>query len=373
MGFDDWTTAETLGGRYVLGATIGTGRTTTVVTADDLRLRREVAVKLFRTAPDEDDLARLAAEAQVLAGLSHPGLVPVFDVSLDTERPYLVMLLVPGGSLRELAGRDELEPADVARLGAHLADVLDYVHARGVVHGEIDTSNVLLDEEGAGYLAGFGTAGEYAKPSGDIYALGTMLDGCLPEDLGAEWRTVLGVMTDPDPDQRPDAARCAEVLRNIASGDTADIPLPQLGQDEAEPPVEPASKRIRGAYAGLVGMGLAVTALAAVVATSTTGTPRDPAGEEQPQVEEPAPETGVRPPGQTYPAPVQRPDTSTPPSTTGDPSRISQRRTSEAPPDEGDSGPGNGNGRGDGNGNGRDDDNGNGNGGLLGGILGGLL
>lgn len=373
MDHHDWMTAGALAERYVLRARVGAGRATTVYAAEDTRLQRPVAVKLFHDLPDEDGLTLFAAEAQVLAGLSHPALVTVYDVNLDAARPYMVMRLIDGGPLSGRIHQDGLRPTAVARLGAQLAEVLAYVHERGVVHGDVDATNVLVDEQGDGHLTGFGTDRGLGKPSGDIHALGMTLAECLPFDLGGEWRVVLTAMTDRDPDARPDAVRCAELLRNIAAGDTAAFPLPRVEPDPAEletARVEPAPKRIRPAYAGLTGMGLAVSALAVVMATGGTDTPGRPTGE-QPRVEQPAEGTHAKPPAQTYPVPPDRQavETSRPPT------RDTSRATSTPPPSDpspsGGNGendnPGPGNGTGEGNGNGKGKDKG-----LLGDLLDGL-
>lgn len=396
MDHQDWTSTGALGDRYVLRARVGSGRTTTVYTADDVRLERRVAVKLFHSYPDEYGMAVFATEARVLAGLSHPGLVTVYDVNLDVDRPYLVMRLIDGASLDTRVERDGLEPAKVARLGAQLAEVLAYVHERGVVHGDLDAGDVLIDAQGDGHLTGFGTDRGLGRPADDVHALGLTLAECLPfepAELGGEWAVVLGAMTDRDPGARPDAACSAEMLRNIASGDTDSFPLPRLAPttddeladsvDSADPlddpddePVlvapRPAARRKRPAYAGLAGMGLAMAALAVLVATAG-GDPQQPAEQQRkpaPQAEQPE-ETGPRPPGQTYPTPAPARQGKPPASKTADkPDRdpSSSRPPSSTTPPDGDGeqdggGPGNGNGNGNGNG----DDKG-----LLGRIIDGL-
>src|ERR1700741_3385329 len=322
MDHTQWNTTGTLGDRYVLRTRVGSGRATTVYIADDVRLERRVAVKLFHTTPHEDDLARFAAETELLAGLSHPGLVTVYDVNLDTVLPYLVMRLIDGGPLSEYVDDQDITPSALAQLGAQLADVLNYVHERGIVHGDIDAHNVLIDEQGAGHLTGFGVDRGLRWPSDDIHALGVMLEEGLPQDLGPEWRTVIEMMTDPDLEQRPDAVRCGELLRNLAAGDTTDIPLPRLGSEQEDPldllagpgagtlgdaPTEPPPRK-RPAYAGLAGIGLALAALVAVVVTTTTASPGGQSGEQRQDspAEEQDAEPGAKLPAQSYPQPAPR-------------------------------------------------------------------
>jgi serine/threonine protein kinase len=367
MDYTDWTTTGALGDRYVLRHRVGSGRATTVYVAEDVRLERQVALKVFDDLHDEDGYTRFATEAQVLAGMSHPGLVTVYDVNLTAERPYLVMRLVDGRPLGGVVDDGGLEPVAVAQLGAQLADALDYVHERGVVHGDVAAANVLVDAHGAGHLTGFGTDRGFGRPSGDIDALGRTLAACVPYDLGPEWDTVLGLMTDPDPDQRPDAARCGELLRNLASGGTADIPLPRAEatttQHIAELPAKRSPARRRATYAGLAGMGLAVAALAVVAATASSGTGDEPSGEQQDrQVEEPTGEPQIKPPGQSYPqAPAQRPAPRPAKRAPGN-ATSTVTATQPAPPPPSD-GPGAGNGNGNGRGKHK---------GLLGSILDGL-
>lgn len=383
MHHTDWTTTGALGDRYVLRSRVGSGRTTTVYAAADVRLEREVAVKLFHAVPDQDGLARFASEAQVLGGLSHPGLVTVYDVNLDAQAPYMVMRFIDGNPLSDLVQPEGMEPRVVARLGAQLADVLAYVHERGVVHGDVDAHNVLIDTAGDGHLTGFGADYGLGTMPGDVYSLGMMLAECLPFGLGGEWRVVLASMTDPDPAARPTAYRAAGMLRNILSGDTSEFPLPlQRGEEDADEPLlddEPeergkaSARHIRPAYAGLTGMGLAVSVLAVVLATTNPQQPDRPTGEQPPAVERPSGRKLPQPPGQSYPqAPGQlqaepdEPETST----KARPKPPRPPETSQPPrQDDGDrdgrDGPGRGRGDDNGRGPGRDDD-----GGLLGDLLG---
>jgi tRNA A-37 threonylcarbamoyl transferase component Bud32 len=256
-----------LGGRYHLGRELGRGGAATVHEAADVLLGRAVAVKRFRVDGNTSTVYRFGVEARLLANLSHPGLVTVYDVCLDGDRPYLVLQLVNGTTLRKVIDDGPLEPDVVARLGARLADVLAYIHSCDVVHRDLKPSNVLLDKAGVCYLADFGVARAlsaahltasdefvgtvaYLAPEQvtdadtghavDVYALGLVLLECLtgrteytgttaeaavarlsrrprvPSSLDPGWRTVLTAMTERDPADRPTAARCAELLSALA-------------------------------------------------------------------------------------------------------------------------------------------------------------
>lgn len=268
---------ELLDGRYRLGRLVGTGGMADVHEATDLRLGREVAVKLFRRRAEGETAARLDSEARLLSGLSHPGLLRVFDVAPDSDRPYLVMQLVRGRTLRREIDKGPLDPQRTARLGARLADTLAYVHSRGITHRDVKPSNVLLSESVGCYLADFGIAraegdarmtltghcvgtaaylapeqvqGEPSGPSADVYALGLMLIECLtgrpefdgtdieaavarlhrdpriPAGLPDPWPETLAAMTARDPAERPDAADCAQRL--AAAALTGGRPLPPV-------------------------------------------------------------------------------------------------------------------------------------------------
>ncbi|MDQ2754111.1 MAG: PASTA domain-containing protein [Actinomycetota bacterium] len=168
-----------LGGRYRLSRPLGAGASAHVYVADDVRLRRRVAVKVLHPAlaGDEAFLRRFEAEARVVAGLRHPHILRVYDWGDDEGTPYLVTELLEGGSLRSLLDRGHLlSPAQAARLGADVARALDYAHGRGLVHRDIKPANLLFDEEGRVTVADFGLAralaeATWTEPAGAV--LGT--------------------------------------------------------------------------------------------------------------------------------------------------------------------------------------------------------
>ncbi len=256
--------------RYRLGRRLGGGGVADVFEARDLRLRRRVAVKSCRNAHAPADLV---AEAELLAGLSHPGLLTLFDFGYDGPRPYLVLQLASGGTLRDRLDSGPLTTDRVAEIGLAIADVLSYVHGEGIVHRDVKPANVLFDEEGECYLADFGIAcpsgdpeskvrgtaaylapeqvsGDEIGPAADVYALGLVLLECLtgepefpgdgeeavtarlvhrpkvPGAWGREWRAVLTAMTDVDPAKRPDSATCVTLLRALCTGER--VPLGKL-------------------------------------------------------------------------------------------------------------------------------------------------
>jgi len=148
-GLRDWW----LGRRYQLLAPIGRGGASTVFRGIDKRLARPVAVKVVDLAGVRTrDIRRFAAEARVLGGLAHPGLVALLDVGADlgpAREPlaYLVMELVEGVTLATMLERGPLDPGQVADVGRQLAQALEHAHVAGVVHRDVKPANILLSTE----------------------------------------------------------------------------------------------------------------------------------------------------------------------------------------------------------------------------------
>ncbi|HKU35265.1 MAG TPA: protein kinase [Paenarthrobacter sp.] len=277
-----------LGGRYQLGRILGRGAMSTVYQAQDVRLGRDVAVKLFLPGSgDESFRVRQETEMRLLAGFDHPGLVRAFDAGVDTrndeERAFLVMELAEGRDLRAALADGSMKVADVSAIGVRLAGALAQVHRQGVIHRDIKPANILVSD-GSGSsrsvkLADFGVAlvmsenrltatgftvgtaqylspeqaqGLHLTPASDIYSLGLVLLECLtgkaeypgtpvetaaarlhrapqiPSNLPEKLRTLLQAMTDMDPARRPKASDVEAVLasprRWFTAGRTAILP-----------------------------------------------------------------------------------------------------------------------------------------------------
>lgn len=148
-----------LDGRYRLDAVIARGGMSTVHLATDERLDRHVAVKLLdpALAGDRAFVDRFTLEARSVARLSDPGIVQVFDQGVAGGTAFLVMELVPGGTLRELLDeRGPMPPYAAAAVLRPLLGALREAHASGLVHRDIKPENVLISSNGVVKLADFG-------------------------------------------------------------------------------------------------------------------------------------------------------------------------------------------------------------------------
>lgn len=133
-------------GRFRLIRELGRGRFGIVYLARDDQLDRDVAIKVARpeVAADDEHRQRFGREAELAAGLHHPGIVPIHEVGVEGPWLFIVMGLCDGDTLTEW-GQDrngQISPAQAARITKQIADAIAHGHARGVVHRDIKPSNV---------------------------------------------------------------------------------------------------------------------------------------------------------------------------------------------------------------------------------------
>ena len=143
---------DLLEGRYRIAAQIARGGMSTVYTAVDTRLDREVAVKVMdpQLAQEPKFRKRFEREARAVAKLNHPALVNVFDQGVDEEYVFLVMELVTGGSLRELlAERGPMPPHAAISVMRSVLTALSVAHETGMIHRDIKPDNVLISDRSA--------------------------------------------------------------------------------------------------------------------------------------------------------------------------------------------------------------------------------
>ena len=197
--------------RYELRAVLGRGGMGEVYEAVDRQLNRTVAVKILRPelAADRRFPARFRREARTVAGLSHAGIVAVYDVGEDDGNTFIVMELVAGRTVGDLIGSESpLDPGRVARIGMSAAQALAHAHSRGVVHRDVAPGNLMVTAGDEVKVLDFGIARAArgsARP-GSGTARGTVAY-VAPEQLSGH-----------TPDHRADIYGLGAVLYELATG-----------------------------------------------------------------------------------------------------------------------------------------------------------
>lgn len=190
---------------YEFGELLGQGGFGVVYRAHQSVVSRDVAVKVVspKYANQPEFIRRFESEAQVVARLEHPHIVPLYDFWREPDSTCLVMRFLRAGSLRDLIEKQGmLDTAMVSKVLEQIGRALKFAHDSGVVHQDIKADNIFLDDDGNAYLSDFGIAkevgadasddsgtlvgtpaymapeqirGEGAGPQSDIYAFGIML------------------------------------------------------------------------------------------------------------------------------------------------------------------------------------------------------
>src|SRR5262249_55205461 len=147
-------------GDYELKRVLGTGGMGVVHKAKQLSLNRLVALKMIRAGvlADDAELRRFQNEAEAVAALDHPRLLPLPGVGEHDGQRYSSMKLGPGGSLAARLGRYRDDPRAAARLVAEAAEAVHHAHLRGILHRDLKPANILVDEQGHPHVTDFGLA-----------------------------------------------------------------------------------------------------------------------------------------------------------------------------------------------------------------------
>ncbi|HEY8074936.1 MAG TPA: serine/threonine-protein kinase, partial [Labilithrix sp.] len=160
-------------GRYVLVEKVGAGGMGSVFAAEDPALARTIAIKLVRTTLRSDRAnENLLAEARMMAQLSHPNVVPVYDVGAEAEHVFLAMELIDGGNLRQWLAEEKRTVPAIVRVFLEAGRGLVAAHRAGLVHRDFKPDNVLVGKDGRVVVTDFGLAHSTLAPSDRV--AGTM-------------------------------------------------------------------------------------------------------------------------------------------------------------------------------------------------------
>jgi serine/threonine protein kinase len=263
-------------GRYDVEKELAQGGMGLIFLARDPYIQRQVVVKVLMYSRTLDDVYKefFQQEAELIAALEHPCIVPVYDFGWHGEQPYIVMRYMSGGSLDDHLEKAELKLTEISHILKRVAEALDAAHAKNIVHRDVKLSNILFDSSGEAFLSDFGIAksktvsddegdwlvgtpaymspeqvkGKHVDGRSDIYALGVvlyrLLTGQLPfesdsttalinahvdlpipdirlikANLPAVWQDVVGKAMAKDPEQRyATAGDFARDVQEVVSG-----------------------------------------------------------------------------------------------------------------------------------------------------------
>ena len=216
------------GTRYTLVAPLGRGGMGSVYRVHDQALERDVALKVLTVEGGARAVERLRAEARILAGLEHPGIVPVHDAGLLADgRPYYAMKLVRGVRLDALV-KTNPGMSVLLRAFESLCEAIAFAHERGVWHRDLKPENVMVGDFGEvlvldwgvgqvgtpGFMAPEQMSGSGVDQRSDVHGLGRILETLLPADAPHALVAIARKAGAPDPGARYASVR--ELRQDVA-------------------------------------------------------------------------------------------------------------------------------------------------------------
>ncbi|SDP25882.1 serine/threonine protein kinase [Klenkia soli] len=237
------TTPQVLGERYEIGGVLGRGGMAEVHRGRDLRLGREVAVKVLRSdlARDPSFQVRFRREAQASASLNHPAIVAVYDTGEDRTTtgatPYIVMEYIEGETLRDVLRREgRIESDRAMSLTADICAALDFSHRNGIVHRDVKPGNVMITPQGTVKVMDFGIARAVSDSAATMTSTAAVIGTA--QYLSPEQARGEGV------DARSDVYSAGCLLYELVTGAppfTGDSPVAVAYQHVREDPRTPSS------------------------------------------------------------------------------------------------------------------------------------
>jgi serine/threonine-protein kinase len=162
---------------YEIISVLGRGAMGVVYKARQRGLKRLVALKMILSGEHagEQELARFQAEANAVAQLQHPGIVQIYEVGEDGDRPFFSLEFVDGPSLQKKLQGSPLTSREIAVLMQKMADAMAYAHKRGVIHRDLKPANVLLTSAGEPKIGDFGLAKQLDEEDSGLTRTGTVM------------------------------------------------------------------------------------------------------------------------------------------------------------------------------------------------------
>lgn len=234
-------------GRYEIETELTQGGMGVIFLARDPYIQRQVVVKVLMYSRTLDEVYRefFQREAELIAALEHPAIVPVYDFGWHGEQPYIVMRYMSEGSLDDKLGKGEVKLTEMAHILKRVAEALDAAHAKNIIHRDVKPSNILFDSTGEAFLSDFGIAkskpiaddegewlvgtpaymspeqvkGNHVDGRSDVYALGVvlyrLLTGQLPFSSDSTTALINAHVDLPIPDIRQVKANLPAVWQEV--------------------------------------------------------------------------------------------------------------------------------------------------------------